>query len=409
MRYLVVSLLLLAFSLPTEAQRRVRFIEVKNIEEWEDALEMAKDNKRLLFINICSGWSQVCKRLTSEVFNTRTMGRFISNNFVPIYIDGDSEFGDVWRDKYEVPGYPYLFYMTPGERIIERLEGYQLDSTIIESGRKAYLVYREYPRLREAYVQGGLSPKGWRTLIELELANEGPEGARPLFEEYISNKSKDKWRNGYNLALICTFGSAPGEEVYEFVLENRDNLRINPEFDGEKYFESSFNHSMALAVRRQDSTILQRLEDDIFSWSEVGGNQKSELAREMYRTYYLGIGDWTNFERIVNTIADNASSGRETVLALESRFLIENFMDADALKAAIRLMQKSVEARNTLEKQLFIVQALVNLKQFDDAIKQLQRVREAIKDPYDRPIIDEYISDVRRLKLEAEQKKEKDD
>ena len=391
------------------AQRRVRFIEVSNIEEWEEVLETSRVNRRLLFVNVCSNWSEVCNFMSRNTFRDRELAKFITDDYVPVYIEADGEFGEIWRDRYNADKFPVLVYMTPGERILTSLIGYQEKSTIMDSGLRAMTIYREYPRLRQAYIEKGLSPQGWRTLISLELANEGPEGARPLFKEYIESKPKDRWNQGYNLELICTLGAAPGEDVYEYVKQNREQLRVNPEFKAESYFENSFNHTMAVAVKKKDASILRNIESDLFFWSDMSSDEKRDMAQEMYRTFYLRTGNWEKFEEMINELADNSSSGRETLLALEARFLIENFLEPDAMNVAIRLMEKSIEARSTFEKNLFLTQAYINIEDYDKAVSVLQKVKESVRDPYDRYEIDEYINRVRQIQVEREKNKSKTD
>jgi hypothetical protein len=409
MRYIISLFLIFALHIDMNAQRRVRFIEVSNIEEWEEVLETSRANRRLLFINVCSNWSEVCNFMSRNTFRDRELAKFITDDYVPVYIEAEGEFGEIWRDRYNADKFPVLVYMTPGERILTNLIGYQEKTTIMDSGRRAMTIYREYPRLRQAYIEKGLSSEGWRALISLELANEGPEGARPLFTEYIESKAKDRWDQGYNLELICTFGAAPGEDVYEYVKRNREQLRINPEFKADEYFENSFNHTMAVAVKKKDASILRKIEDDLFFWSDMNSDEKRDMVQEMYRTFYLRTGNWEKFEEMINDLADRASSGRETILALEARFLIENFMEPEAINVAIRLMEESIKARVTFEKYLFLAQAYVNLEKYDEAVAVLQKAREGLRDPYDQYEVDNYINRVRQIQVEKGRNKSKTD
>jgi hypothetical protein len=319
-----------------------------------------------------------------------------------VYVDGASEFGEVFLDRFDISVYPVILFITPGERVTSRLEGFQDRNTIQEAGNRANIIYREYPRLRQAYVEGGLSPAGFRTLIQLEVANEGTESARPLFREYIDSKPQDKWMEVHNLELISTFGSAPGEVVYTFVLHNADALKVREGFNGSKYFESSFNHGMTVAISNNNIELLRKMELDIFQWSDQSDSEMRQMIQEMYRTFYLRTENWDMYREQVRSMARTSSANSETVYALEARFIIENFTNRAALEIAVEFMEESIRSRNTIEKQLFVVQAMVNMQRFDPAIERLQTIRSAIPDPYDRPQIDQIISEVRRMKAEHE-------
>lgn len=401
LRLFLISTLVFSYSFDAEAQRRVRFINVSSIEDWEDALVLARNNRRLIYAHVCNDFAQICNSMRQITFRDRELASYLQENFLPVYVDGNSEFGEVFRDRFDVSVYPVCLFITPGERVTRRLEGFQDRSTITEAGNRANIIYREYPRLREAFIEGGLSPSGLRTLIQLEVENEGTEAARPIFHHYINSKPKDKWMEPHNLELISMFGSAPGKDVYNFVLENQDALRVREGFDGPKYFENSYNRTLSLAIRNNDKSLLEKAETDIFIWSEDSNRAKLQMILEMYRTFYLRTENWDSYRQHVNKMVEATSTNAETVFALEARFIIENFTNTKALEIAVELMDESIKTRNTLEKQLFSVQALVNMGQFDPAIERLLRIRAAISDPYDRPQIDQIISEVRRMQSEA--------
>ncbi|MCH8545835.1 MAG: DUF255 domain-containing protein [Cryomorphaceae bacterium] len=403
MRLIISLALVIILQIDMHAQRRVRFIEVNTIEAWEDVLEMSKKNSRLLFINICSPWSEVCTFMRTNTFRDRELASFIMNDFIPVYIQGDSDFGEVWTDRYDVSAFPMMFFMTPGERVISRLEGYQEISTIIDSGKRSLTVYREYPRLRRAYIEGGLSPRGWRELINLELINEGQEGARPLFNEFIAEKDQSLWSSEENLKLIVTFGAAPGEDVFQWVVDNFENLRVNDHFNAKKFFDNSFNHTMSVAVRRKDINLLNKAELELFRFSNLNSEEQREMIHEMYRTYYLRIGDWDSFAKHVEKMASESSS-EETVLALEARFIIENFLEEDALNEGIRLMRKSISLRDRFTKRQYLADAHLKLKQFDEAVQVMQEAKDKIADPYDRYEVDAIIRQIRAFEQEEKQK-----
>jgi hypothetical protein len=404
LRVFLISILVFSYTFDAEAQRRVRFINVSSIEDWEDILVLARNNQRLIYVHVCNDFAQICNSMRQITFRDRELASYLQEFFLPVYVDGNSEFGEVFRDRFDVSVYPVCLFITPGERVTRRLEGFQDRSTITEVGDRANIIYREYPRLREAFIEGGLSPSGLRTLIQLEVENEGTEAARPIFQHYIDSKPKDKWMEPHNLELISMFGSAPGEDVYNFVLENQDALRVKEGFEGLKYFENSYNRSLSLAIRNNDRSLLEKVETDIFIWSDDSNRAKLQMILEMYRTFYLRTENWDSYRQHVNKMVESTSTNAETVFALEARFIIENFSNKKALEIAVELMDESIKSRNTLEKQLFSVQALVNMGQFDSAIERLLIIRAAISDPYDRPQIDQIISEVRRMQSEVKSK-----
>jgi protein disulfide-isomerase len=67
-------------------------------------------------------WCPPCHRLRAGLFKDP---EFIARtrDFVPVYLDGDTEGAQRWGDHFEIQGYPTIILLTPGQAEITRLSG----------------------------------------------------------------------------------------------------------------------------------------------------------------------------------------------------------------------------------------------------------------------------------------------
>ncbi len=85
-------------------EKGIQFIE----QDWNKALKQAKDEKKLLFIDIYATWCGPCKMLKKNTFSDESVGAFFNSNFVNISVDGEKTVGPELARKFSLEGYPTL-------------------------------------------------------------------------------------------------------------------------------------------------------------------------------------------------------------------------------------------------------------------------------------------------------------
>ena len=86
------------------AEKGIVFIE----QDWDKALKAAKDQKKLVFMDIYATWCGPCKLLKKNTFTDQKVGDFFNKNFVNVSIDGEKGVGPSLAQKYGITAYPSL-------------------------------------------------------------------------------------------------------------------------------------------------------------------------------------------------------------------------------------------------------------------------------------------------------------
>ena len=74
---------------------------------WQEAVEEAKKQDKILFVDGFTVWCGPCKRMSANVFPNDKVGEFYNKNFINVKVDmesGDQDF----RRKYPATAYPTL-------------------------------------------------------------------------------------------------------------------------------------------------------------------------------------------------------------------------------------------------------------------------------------------------------------
>lgn len=85
-------------------EKGIQFIE----QDWEKALNQAKEQKKLVFLDIYATWCGPCKMLKKNTFTDEEVGNFFNKNFINVSVDGEKTIGPQLARKYSIQGYPSL-------------------------------------------------------------------------------------------------------------------------------------------------------------------------------------------------------------------------------------------------------------------------------------------------------------
>lgn len=111
-------------------------------------------------------WCPPCNRLKADLFQDP---EFVARTrqFVPVYLDGDSQGAQAWGERFAIRGYPTLIVLDSGRNEITRLSGG--DPAQVETALKS-IQHRRLPikaLLQQAVASPGkLTPDDWSLLAE---------------------------------------------------------------------------------------------------------------------------------------------------------------------------------------------------------------------------------------------------
>ena len=219
-------------------------------EPWENVVEKAKKENKLIFVDCYTIYCGPCNRLMNEVFPQKEMGDYMNPKFVCVKYDVDKGAGAKFKELYasEISAYPTLLIIDTEGKALHRLVGFQPVKYLINSiqrgldGVNVYTLREKYPQHKndKAFVKDYL----W-TLRFADMMKEYTEVARAYTSQFPLDSllTRDFWE-----MMGAIVVNDPYSKEFAFVL---NNLRSLEKIGVDRYgLEDQLNFQMTLAVTR---------------------------------------------------------------------------------------------------------------------------------------------------------------
>ncbi len=155
---------------------------------WAEILRNAKQQDRLIFIDVYTSWCGPCKKMAKEAFPDQKVGDFFNFHFINYSIDAEKGEGIDIAKRYGVDSYPTCLFINGDGDLIYKFTGYKNAQLLLEEGKSAIKYKEVLPQLhalKRAY-EGGRRDKSLLkdySLMMIELGKDPGE----VFTEYLSS------------------------------------------------------------------------------------------------------------------------------------------------------------------------------------------------------------------------------
>ena len=197
---------------------------------WQEALQKAKKENKLVFVDLYTTWCGPCKKMANETFPQEKVGDFFNKNFVNYKIDAEKGVGPEVALKYDVSAYPTLVFVNGEGDLIYKFMGVRNAERLIAEGEKAVRLYSLAPRVArmEKEYHEGKREKGF--LAEYySLLKESGAGGGVVLNEYLSCLSDEELlteQNVDNMANISVFDQPLYDRLVECIGKNSDDKKL---------------------------------------------------------------------------------------------------------------------------------------------------------------------------------------
>lgn len=117
----------------------IRFIE----SNWSVALQEARKQNKLIFLDAYASWCGPCKLLKKNTFTDKEAGEFFNKNFINVAIDMEKGEGPALLQKFGVSAYPTLIITDAYGNSVTYTEGYIAPKQLIEFGEYGITHYHK--------------------------------------------------------------------------------------------------------------------------------------------------------------------------------------------------------------------------------------------------------------------------
>jgi len=99
------------------------------------AIQLAKAQKKLIFIDIYTAWCEPCIMLRLRTFSNKEAGQFFNENFINLSLNGEKGEGLKLFQAYRLTAVPTLIILDSDGTPLLGTQGYMDAKTLIEFGK----------------------------------------------------------------------------------------------------------------------------------------------------------------------------------------------------------------------------------------------------------------------------------
>ncbi len=215
MKYIL--LLLLNISLFASAQAQgIEFFH----GTWAEALDKAKSEEKLIFVDAFASWCGPCKRMSSQTFPDPQAGEFFNANFICMKIDMEKPENGEFAGKYPVGSYPTLMFIDATGKMVMKDVGAKNVDQLIETGKKALGKNDKSEDYEKKYAEGNRDPK--MLFDYVRALNLAGKPSLKITNEYLN--SQQDLTTEFNLKFILEGAIEADSRVFDLLLKYREQI-----------------------------------------------------------------------------------------------------------------------------------------------------------------------------------------
>ena len=152
----------------------------------EDAFALSGD--KIIMIDFYTDWCAPCKLLDSDTFTNEEVIQYVDNNFIPIKINAESEYGMPLYEKFKGTGYPMIIFLDKEKNEIDRFYGFYPPNDFILKLNNILSGDHTFPDLLTKYKLGDNSSSTIFELAKKYFSRGEYDDALQLYEKVLENK-----------------------------------------------------------------------------------------------------------------------------------------------------------------------------------------------------------------------------
>ncbi len=318
----------------------IDFVHEKTFQE---ILDMAKAQNKLVFVDCYTVWCGPCKRLSAAVFPDKAVGEFFNANFINAKIDMEKEEGPSIAGKYGIRAYPTLLWLDGDGNVVFKQVGGLDPEGLIEKGRKAIDPSPGILAGMRTEYAGGKNDAGFLSDFLNKLSTAG-EKYDDIFKEYLDKLTPKELSDPKHAKTIFTLTNHLKSPGLDYVMHNKDSY---VKLVTEEAFNQKINQIAAKAVdeapKAEDKALFEAALDLL---KTNKAPDASEKTLKLSLDYYPHVNDWGNYDKTATQYIKKHAAKSASVLNEVAWNYFLNINDNALLQKASKWAYEAVNTDN---------------------------------------------------------------
>ena len=280
-------------------------IQFNHDKKFQEVLDMAKAQGKLVFMDCYTSWCGPCKRLAATVFTDSAVGAFFNATYVNAKFDMEKDDGLTISNKYGIRAYPTLLWLDGDGNVKHKIVGGLDAPALIENGKKAVdPTPGILAGLRKQYEDGSRDINFLR-----DYANtlyDAQEKYEDVFNEYLTKLTGAQLSDPKHTKTIFNLTNDVKSPGVSYLMKNRDYYM---HLMGDQVFNNKINLLATKAISEAPRTNDKDLFDAALKLIKTNkAPDHVEKTLKLSMDYYYHVGDWADYDKNATTYVKKFAS-----------------------------------------------------------------------------------------------------
>lgn len=218
-RLLYLVCFLCVWGIVNAQDRSIRFEE----GTFQAALEKAKQENKLLFVDCYTSWCGPCKMLARDVFTNNEVADYFNEHFISLKVDCEKGEGPEIKNRFGVSGYPTLLFINGKGEVVNKIVGASTQPHFLENVKKGLDPKNSLYAKEQKYESGYRDQAFLVDLIANYKKVREDKKATEVSQELLKSVKGDQLLTKEMWDVVSYYFVSPyGSEWWNFILENAD-------------------------------------------------------------------------------------------------------------------------------------------------------------------------------------------
>jgi len=338
---------------------------------WKEAVEIAKQENKIVFVDSYATWCGPCKIMAKNVFTKPEVGEFFNKNFINLKLDMEKSDGMTFGQKYPVSAYPTLFFLDGKGNIVKKITGGQSVERLLELARTAIKSHDTTGDFEVDYQAGN---RDYDLVYNYIIAlNRIGKPSLKISNEYLNSNPdiSPEQKGAFLLEALVDADSKIFDELINFKSEA---IKSN----NEEVFKDKVRRAAFKTIKKAvDFEYKDLLSVAIEKYKLAGLDDYDKFVLEAHLEYYKLYGSYPEWKQTSQKFLKKYGKKENALYAYHIAILRNSFnFENDALDYACQIGKEMIKRSDTGSNYSYYIQLLVTAKNYEEALKI---TNEAIK------------------------------
>lgn len=341
---------------------------------WKEALEKAKAEDKLVFVDSYTTWCGPCIKMAKNVFTQESVGNFFNENFINLKLDMEKEDGISFGHKYPVKAYPTLQFIDGEGKVVKKIQGGQQAEGLISLGEAALKLNDKSGKYAEKYDEGN---REYDLVLQyVKALNMAGKPSLKISNDYL-NSQPDITEEQKNIFIYEAVVDADSK-LFDRLTELKD--KVTPVV-GQIMYDKKIKKACENTVRKSiEFEMISLLDEAVVKMKKAFPDEGNIFELESKYKYFRAFRDEKSFIKTYRALIKEDAKNADQYQKI-AKDIVQSFPEnAEMMKDAVQYAEKFDDLKNNHESLNFFCNILMFHNDYTSAIKHVEkRKEEALK------------------------------